>query len=389
MLKDLIAGFLVLFMCIPVVGCTENDISKNDALNNDESSNKVILSNHQVLSDSELFAGDIAINEKIITFPCKLSQLEKDFTIIEESSSSENRKCIVLIDEDGTEIRIVGDFNEKTEDEMYFHQITVTSDNMNVFFPKGLKIGIPRSEVEEIFKGYTNTIDPDKDYSYYAEIELSDELLWLPFTSSYSIGSKYKISYDSNGIVEEITYSSKPHVENEIYYYSKSCDSSDGAFFSQLPLALGMDGDNAAYRFAIYYYEEKNYIIRYNRCHYPSSFKFNDTSEQGIVDEITEYINSTDWTSNTVPKIQHNTDLVRSAVAFGDDIRSFTKSQISIGDSKTVEYPVHKAVVIYGFGKTFVTDKYEIFSADYTEIPQSVIEKFENIVNEAAKNLKY
>ena len=385
MYRNLIAVFLVLFMCFSVVGCAENKTSKNDTSNGIETSNKDVLSNDEVLSDSELFSGDIAINGKIITFPCKLEQLQKLFTI-KESDVGEQSKNIVIIDENGIETKAWGYFNEKTQDDMYFHQITVSSKNANISFPKGIKIGMQRSEVEEIFKDYTNTIDSYKDYSNYAEIELSEDLLGYPFTSSYSVGSEYSISYDSNDIVESITYIAKPHIEDDIYYYSKSSDSSDGTLFSQLPLALGMDGDHAAYRFAIYNHEGKNYIMRYYRDHCPLTFESYDTSEKGIMDEIAEYA---DRTSKTTSKIQHKTDLVRSAVAFGDGIKSFTKSQISIGESKNVEYPVHTAVVIYGFGNTFIKDRYEIFSTDYTEIPQAVIEKFENMVNEAAKNLKY
>ena len=256
MYRNLIAVFLVLFMCFSVVGCAENKTSKNDTSNGIETSNKDVLSNDEVLSDSELFSGDIAIDGKIISFPCKLSQLKKDFTIIAENNLSENWKYIVLNDKNGKEIGVWGYFNEKTEDEMYFHQINVTSESSNISFPKGIKIGMQRSEVEEIFKDYTNTIDSYKDYSNYAEIVLPEETLRFPLTSSQSVGSEYSIRYNSNNIVEEITYTAEPHVEDDIYYYSKN-ESSEGALYHYLPLALGMDG-KGAHRFAILNFEEKN-----------------------------------------------------------------------------------------------------------------------------------
>lgn len=117
------------------------------------------------------------------------------------------------------------------------------------------------------------------------------------------------------------------------------------------------------------------------------TLKTNDTSAKGVIEEFDGWGDK--WSTKTTPTLIYNSDLVRSATMFGKGTESFTKSEISVGESKTVEYPVYNGVVVSGFSNTILKDWYEIFSADYTEIPREVIEKFENIVNEATKNLKY
>ena len=380
MVKNIITLLLAVAIIFVCVGCSGDGLSNNEATtdfeNTETSQNEKVTTN-----DSELFSSCIVINGKAVEFPCKMSYLEQNFKI-KDTKTYDDSKQLILIDEFGGEIELWADFNKKT-DEIYCYNIKAIK-NCNVLFPKNLKVGLHRSDVEDIFKGYKDTNSFDAR-SNYPEMELPHEVLGYPFLYDISIGSEYSILYNANDLVEEISYTAQPHIEDEINCYSES-KSSEGSLFFLLPYALRnrLDGTDM---FAILNYEGKRYVVHYWRDTNPFYLKSHDTSANGIMEEISDW--GDDWFEKKTPVIVHESDLVRSATMFGKEIKSFTKSEISIGESKTAEYPVYNGLVMCGFGKTFLRDRYKILSADYTEIPQAVIEKFEQIVNTAAENLKY
>lgn len=345
----------------------------------------------ELLKDSELFSGDVVIDGKKIHFPCKLSELKECLTLKEGQDFSEyGYQSMKFIDTQGFEYNVSGYNDEKSRDEIYCYSIRAKSNNTNIIFPKGLKMGISRSEVEEIFKDY---VDPRPTYSTtrsssYSDLLLSKDLL-ENFTRDYAIGNEFNISY-SDSLVDGISYSAKFKIEDDLYF-NLEIETTEGTVWIPVPLAFEEGAVTVGNCFAVYNYQGKKYIIECYR-YTAVTDRWNDTSEQGIIKEINRTKNlyyDGDWYSDTIPTLQYSDELVKCATAFYDSKVTFEKSKISIGESKTVEYPMRGATLVCGFGNTFIRHEYKIFAADFSEIPQAVIEKFESIVNNAAKNIKY
>ena len=361
--------------------------SSNDSFNENISSYEEILSDDELLNNSELFSGDVVINGKKFNFPCKLSQLKKYFTVKDEKTIAEyGLRSISFVDGLGFDFKVYGYSDKDIDEEIYCYSIIAKSNNTNISFPKGLKIGAKRSEVEEIFDGYT---DPRPSYSStrnsnYCDLLLSEDLLGLPYSQDLAVGNEFNIGYNGS-VVDKISYSAKIHIEDNLYSY-KEYESSEGTVYFPLPTAFAGSGSSG---FAVYNYEGKDYIINcYNTS--PDTWKnHNDTSERGIIDKINMDMYFEDGYSETTPTFQYNSELVKCATAFYDKKSSFEKSKVAIGEEKIVEYPTRGAVLICGFANTYVTIDFKIFAEDFSEIPQAVIDKFESIVNNAAKNLKY